>query len=89
METDLVVEVHRVLLCGLLVPVARRPSLDQVLTGTPSVNNTTLLMGLTNSKRLLKYSWGKLFSSVYSLHLDKQMFEIKIQILSAYFAFNI
>ena len=61
---DLVVEVHRVLLCGLLVPVARRPSLDQVLTRTPSKDNTTLLMGLTNSKRLLKYSWGKLFSSV-------------------------
>ena len=50
MEADLVVEVHRVLLCGLLVPVARRPSLDQVLTGTPSKDNTTLLMGLYKRK---------------------------------------
>ena len=79
MEADLVVEVHRVLLCGLLVPVARRPSLDQVLTGTPSAGNTTLLMGLTNSKRLLRISLGKLLTSVYTLlFVVKQMFENKM-----------
>ena len=83
MEADLVVEVHRVLLCGLLVPVARRPSLDQVLTGTPSKDNKTLQVGLYKRKTTAQNFLGQIINvSLYLLFVVKEMFENKIQILN-------
>ena len=71
MEADLVVEVHRVLLCGLLVPVARRPSLDQVLTGTPSVNNKTLQVGLYKFKTTAQIFLRRIIVVRYLLFSNK------------------